>query len=97
MKFSQQTIQQMIDEYLEIDDCEAKSRAFFIYNFSESHNIYAQGCRLENGEYEVEMTGEDYLLSPESLGETGTAYLESLGWEEGPAGNFVCILNRTKL
>tara|TARA_B100001559_G_scaffold95464_1_gene79890 strand:+ start:589 stop:978 length:390 start_codon:yes stop_codon:yes gene_type:complete len=96
MEFSQQTIQQMLDAYLVSDAGKTESTPFFIYKFSESHNIYAQGCRVGD-DYDIEITGEDFLTNPEHLEESGIKYLELLGWEDGPAGNFVCSVNKTEL
>ena len=94
MKFSQQTIQQMLDAYLVLDSGKTESSANFIYTFSESHNIYAQGYRAGDY-YEIEITGEYFLTNPEHLEESGIKYLESLGWEVVPDGNFVCTVDKT--
>ena len=94
MEFSQQTIQQMLDAYLVSDAGKTESTAFFIYKFSECHNIYAQGCRVGD-DYDIEITGEDFLTNPEHLEESGIKYLESLGWEVVPDGNFVCTVDKT--
>ena len=95
MKFSQQTIQQMLDAYLVSSAGKTDPSSNFIYTFSESHNIYAQGFRESGDCYHIEITGEYYLTNPEHLEESGIKYLESLGWEVVPDGNFVCTVDKT--
>jgi hypothetical protein len=93
MEFSEATIQQMLDEFLAVDN----GRTYFNYTLSTEQNVYAQGTSLEDN-YEIEMTSEDYLVDSDVLDADRVKHLQDLGWEiGGTADNFVCIATRDEL
>jgi hypothetical protein len=93
MEFSQQTIQQMFDEYLAADT----GNYFFNYTISKSQNVFVQGTSLD-GDYELELTSEDYLIDPDVLDANGVQLLKELGWEiGGGAGMYVLLVSKEHL
>ena len=93
MEFSQQTIQQMFNEYLAADD----GNYFFNYTISKSQNVFVQGTSLGE-DYELELTSEDYLIDPDVLDANRVQLLKELGWEiGGGAGMYVLLVSREHL
>tara|TARA_B100000941_G_C28500982_1_gene554185 strand:- start:80 stop:463 length:384 start_codon:yes stop_codon:yes gene_type:complete len=93
MEFSQQTIQQMFNEYIAADD----GNYFFNYTISKSQNVFVQGTSLDE-DYELELTSEDYLIDPDVLDANRVQLLKELGWEiGGGAGMYVLLVSKEHL
>ena len=92
-KFSEDSIQQVLNEFMNLKE------GFFIYMISSQQNVYAQ-CHGSPGsgdeEFEVEITGPEFVGDPEVISDNVMAQLQELGWENDGV-NFTCTMSRDQM
>ncbi len=103
MEVSEQTIQQMLDEYLEYLMIKKELMPlsdmlpFFSWRFCKIHNIHIQGTpTIDRYGYNINLTGGRNLVNLR-LEERAIKYLKSLGWEvKPPIGFFQYYAKKTE-
>ena len=76
-EFSEKGIQEVLDKYFFLES-EAE---FFVYNISESANLFVQGYRNEVNNCGLEIIGKSNLCNPEILDSHKYKKLILLGWK----------------
>ena len=92
-EFSLESIQYILNEF--IGD-EGINSEHFIYEISESENIYVQGMWVGDadiiGKLKLELVGKSFLTNPEKLDNVKLEKIISCGWNSnsGVEENFIC-------
>ena len=85
---SEKGIQEVLDNFIPKSE---EVGSHFIYTISGSENIYAQGFRIEDNNYSIEVTGKNYLTNPDIIDTQKYKELILLGWNVPDEGeNFNC-------